>query len=234
MPNALDLLQLFTAASKTLTKNQDSLNQADAGNHDHGDNMVQAFDLITGALRSNQGGSASDQLASAAKALLQNATSGSSKVYAQGLSQAAQQFQGQNINAGNVGQLLQTLLGAGTVEAPQPQQSGGDILGGLLSTLVGGGQQQSGGGGNIDAGSLLNAGLSYMQSKQQGKGDVEALINAVVGSSPMSQDPHRAQSATLITQAFLALASKAKTAIAKKPASKIAAKGKVAAKKKKR
>jgi len=61
----------------------------------------------------------------------------------------------------------------------------------------------------LDAGALLNAGLSYMQSKQQGKGDMEALINAVVGSSTVGQEPHRAQSGALITQAIMSLASKA-------------------------
>jgi hypothetical protein len=60
----------------------------------------------------------------------------------------------------------------------------------------------------LDAGSLLNAGLTYMQSKQQGKGDVEALINAVVGSSNVGQEAHRAQSGELVTQALLSTVSK--------------------------
>jgi len=43
----IDLVQLFGAAAQALAANQSALNQADTLNGDHGDNMVQTFNLIT-------------------------------------------------------------------------------------------------------------------------------------------------------------------------------------------
>ena len=61
--------------------------------------------------------------------------------------------------------LIQSLLGGGQQAAPQ---MGGDLLGSLL----GGQQLQSAGGGlsdGIDVGDLLNAGLAFMNARQQGR-----------------------------------------------------------------
>jgi hypothetical protein len=42
----LDLSSLFNVATQALTANQSSLNQADTQNQNHGDNMVQVFNMI--------------------------------------------------------------------------------------------------------------------------------------------------------------------------------------------
>jgi hypothetical protein len=123
MADSLDLAKLFSSATKALSKQQNQLNQADTYNHDHGDNMVEIFQVITQAMRAKKGAEPADQLAYASQLLRQKTQSGSSKIYAQGLAQAAQQFQGQSLNTGNVGQLIQTLLGARSVAAPQPAQA---------------------------------------------------------------------------------------------------------------
>jgi len=92
----LDLPAIFNAATQALAANQDSLNQADTLNQNHGDNMVQTFNMITQAMANHPGGSPSAQLQHASNYLAQNATSGSGHLYAQGLAQASQQFQGQS------------------------------------------------------------------------------------------------------------------------------------------
>jgi len=43
----VDLASLFSTVTKTLQGNQAALNDADEFNHDHGDNMVENFKLIT-------------------------------------------------------------------------------------------------------------------------------------------------------------------------------------------
>ena len=50
----IDLLSLFGQATKTLKKNQTTLNQADTYNHDHGDHMVEIFDVITQAMKAKK------------------------------------------------------------------------------------------------------------------------------------------------------------------------------------
>ena len=55
----VDLTKLFTTVTKTLKENQVALNPADEENHNHGDNMVQSFQLITKATREMKGSSPS-------------------------------------------------------------------------------------------------------------------------------------------------------------------------------
>ena len=108
----LDLLKLFQTVTGTLSENRDALNQADDRNHDHGDNMVDIFQAITQAMQDKQGADPADQLAHASQ-LLRQRQSGSAQVYAQGLSQAASKFQGQQVTPNNAMTLIQSLLGGG-------------------------------------------------------------------------------------------------------------------------
>ena len=94
-PAGMDMSALFGAAAKALAANKASLNEADAENHNHGDNMVQVFNMISQVMASQQGASPAQQLNHASQYLAQNGTSGSAHLYSQGLAQAAQQFQGQ-------------------------------------------------------------------------------------------------------------------------------------------
>lgn len=114
MANAktVDLAMIFTAATKTLAKNQNVLNKADTYNHDHGDNVVEVFEVISAAMKAKKGADPADQLEYASQLLRQKTTSGSGQVYARGLERAAQKFSGQSLNTQNIGQLIQSLLGA--------------------------------------------------------------------------------------------------------------------------
>ena len=116
----IDLGKLFQTVVGTLAQNKDSLNNADTNNHDHGDNMVNTFQLITRAMKEKKDANPSDQLAYAAEILRQQ-KSGSAQLYARGLSQASQQFQGQQVTSDNAMTLVHTLIGVG--EAPAQQSS---------------------------------------------------------------------------------------------------------------
>ena len=120
----IDLGKLFQTVVGTLAKNKESLNNADTNNHDHGDNMVNTFDVITRAIQEKKDANPSDQLAYAAKLLLQQ-KSGSAQLYAKGLSQASQQFQGQQVTSDNAWTLVGTLLGIG--QSPVQQSASGGL-----------------------------------------------------------------------------------------------------------
>jgi hypothetical protein len=201
--NGTDLSGLFNVAAQALAANQSSLNQADAQNQNHGDNMVQAFQMISQAMASQRGASPSAQLQHASEVLAQNATSGSGQVYAQGLAQAAQQFQGQNaVTPDNAMLLIQSLLGGGQQSTPQ---GGGDLLGSLLGGQQG--QQTNG----VDLGALLSAGMTFMSAKQQGQDNVQAALTALMSGGPLAQSQHRQQSGQLVANALLqAIAGMAK------------------------
>lgn len=218
--SGLDLASLFNVATQALAANQSSLNQADTENQNHGDNMVQAFGMISQALAGQQGASPSQQLGHASQYLAQNGNSGSSQVYSQGLALAAQQLQGQSaVTPDNAMLLVQSLLGGG-------QQSGSQGANDLLGALMGGGQQtgsQSGadvlgallGGGQtastadgqadagLDMGDLLNAGMTFMNAKQQGAGNLQAALSALMAAGPLGQKPHRQQSGQVVGNALL-------------------------------
>jgi hypothetical protein len=195
----MDLSSLFNVAAQALAANQSSLNQADTENQNHGDNMVQVFNMISQVMANQQGASPSQQLSSASQYLAQNGTSGSAQVYSQGLAQAAQQFQGQStVTPDNAMMLIQSLLGGGQSAPLQ----GGDLLGSLLggqSAPQGGGQQQSG----IDLGDILNAGMNFMNAKQQGQDNLQAALTALMSAGPMAQKPHRQESGQVVANALL-------------------------------
>lgn len=195
-----DLSAIFNVAAQALAANQSSLNQADTANQNHGDNMVQAFNMIAQAMASQKGAPPSTQLQHASEYLAQNANSGSGQLYAQGLAQAAQQFQGQSaITPNNAMQLIQSLLAGGQASAPE---SGG----GLLGSLLGSQQSQLNPGGppeGLDLGALLSAGMTFMSAKQQGQDNVQAALTALMSGGPMAQSSHRQQSGQLVGSALL-------------------------------
>jgi len=208
----MDLSSLFGVAAQALAANQTSLNQADAQNQNHGDNMVQMFGMITQAMASQKGASPAQQLSHASQYLAQNGASGSAKVYSQGLAQAAQQFQGQkSVTPDNAMMLVQSLLGG---NQPAARQGGGaDLLGALLGGMQGQSAPQSNSRQNdgIDLGDVLNAGMAFMNAKNQGQDNMQAALSALVSAGPMGQSSHRQQSGQLVGNALLqAIAGMAK------------------------
>jgi hypothetical protein len=52
-------------------------------------------------------------------------------------------------------------------------------------------------------GDLLNAGMSFMNAKQQGQDNMQAALTALMSAGPMGQKPHRQQSGQLVANALL-------------------------------
>ena len=217
-PGGMDLSSLFNVAAQALAANQSSLNQADTENQNHGDNMVQVFNMISKVMANQKDASPSQQLDSASQYLAQNGKSGSAQVYSQGLAEAATQFQGQSaVTPDNAMTLIQSLLGGGqpasqgsdmlssllsAVQQSQSPEQAGDLLGSLLggsSAPQGDGQQDNG----IDLGDILNAGMSFMNAKQQGQDNLQAGLTALMSAGPMAQKPHRQQSGQVVANALL-------------------------------
>ena len=191
MSSNVDLVKIFSAVAETLVENQDSLNKADEYNQDHGDHMVDIFQMITGAVKEAPKNDLSSGLAKASELLVEK-PSGSAAVYAKGLAQAAEYFQGQDLDASQVLPLLQTLLGGGEAKVSQG-------AGGLLDSVMG----SLGGEDGLDLGDILTAGAAFMQSKGEGDTNLEAALDAVISSSKMGETPHRAQSSKLVGDVLL-------------------------------
>ncbi|MCJ7520365.1 MAG: dihydroxyacetone kinase subunit L [Anaerolineaceae bacterium] len=213
----IDLFSLFKQVSKSVKQNKTSLNQADPYNHDHGDNMVEIFDVITRAMKEKKTADPADQLEYAAQLLRSKTGSGSGQVYASGLESAAKQVLGKDLNIGTIMTIIQSLMGSTQQPNQQTAQTAGsDMIGSLMGQLLGGagktGAGSSGTGQGLDLTDLLGAGMNYMSAKQSGKSDIEAITGALMSGSTMAQTPYRAQSGEVVTSALL----KALTSMLKK------------------
>ena len=191
MSSNVDLVKLFSTVAETLVENQSSLNKADEYNQDHGDHMVDIFQMITGAVKEAPKNDLSSGLAKASE-LLTEKPSGSADMYAKGLAQAAEHFQDQDLDASQLLPLLQTMLGGGEASVSQG-------AGGLLDSRVG----SLGGEDGLDLGDILSAGAAFMESKEQGDSNLEAAVDAVISASKMGETPHRAQSSKMVADVLL-------------------------------
>ena len=55
----------------------------------------------------------------------------------------------------------------------------------------------------LDLGDLLNAGMAFMNAKQQGQSNLQAALSAIMGAGPMAQKPYRQQSGQVVANALL-------------------------------
>jgi hypothetical protein len=214
----LDLVSLFNNVTKTLKGNQELLNEADTYNHNHGDNMVKNFRVITKAMKTKQGSSPTEMLDYASQILSQSSSSGSTQLYSRGLSQAADQFKGQDaVTSKNALGLVQALMSSGQPPQSTTQTSqapSGDMMGDLLGSLLGGGgsmpspSQQTGQTGDVMGdllGSLLGGGgsspsTSQPQAGQSGDmmGDLLGSLLGGGGSAPSTSQPQTGQSGDML------------------------------------
>ncbi len=206
MPEGIDLLQLFGSVAGALKDKRGTLNEADSHNQNHGDNMVQIFEVITKAMKEKKGADPADQLQYASELLRGASSSGSAQMYVRGLESAAKEFTGKGLNLESAMPLIQTLLNGGE-KASAPKADAGDMLGSLLSGLGGGGAKKKDGG--LDAGDLLKAGMAFMNAKGDGDNNIEALTEALVSGTAMgqSQSSHRAQSGQVVANTVLQMLS---------------------------
>jgi hypothetical protein len=207
----VNLGALFQSALGVLSANQQQVNELDGYNGNHGDNMVQNVQLIVNALTGSGSKKPSAALKRASKTLRSDGRGGTSQYYAQGLEQAAQQFEGKpGLDLSDVVPLIQMVLGAIPTEGhPARPTAGGTVL----DQIAGLGQTQAPKDDGLDLGdvltTLLPAGLSYMQAKQAGAGTGEAAGQALIGtllgqqSSPLQTGTSRSAAGGLIAQALL-------------------------------
>lgn len=171
-----DLGTLFGAALGALRSNRQQVNDLDGYNGNHGDNMVHNLDVITQALRSQAEAPPAAALETAAQQLQTQGKGGTSRYYAQGLNQAADQFRGQSeLSNDDVMKLLQSVLGsipaAGSAPAASPasapaQAGAGNVLEALLG-MAGGSPQQSQAAQPPSGGDLLGGLLGAMGGQAQ-------------------------------------------------------------------
>lgn len=207
-PTRVDLAGLFQNAATALESQREALNEADGDNHNHGDNMVSSFQTIASAVAEQPEAGASEQLSHAAQVLGAQATSGSGQMYAQNLSQAAEQLGGQDVTSENALGMIGALLGSQPGSAATAQAGAADrpdiaeLLGGLLGGMSGGsGGATAGNPPGFDLQDLLALGAGYLQAKNEGKDDLQAIAGTLLSASGLTG--HRQQSGQIVVDSML-------------------------------
>lgn len=198
----MDLSTIFNSVATQLTAQQTELNQADSHNHDHGDHMVQIFNLIQSAVSSKSDQPIAEQLEYASEVVEKEANNGSGKLYSQGLAKAAQTFSGSELKPDNLTLLVKSLL---NVEETPKEQGKPNLLGSVISGLKNKNKTAENN-QTIGIDELLQAGMSFVQTKQQGGSVMDALMGALTASSPLGQSEHRTMSGAAVASTIMGFA----------------------------
>jgi hypothetical protein len=167
--------------------------------------MVQIFDLIQKAVTKKSDAPVNDQLAYASEVVEKEASSGSAKLYAEGLAKAASNFKGTDLNADNISMLVNGLMNVSQSAQSEQDSGSGNLLGSLLSGLTGG-DQEAEGENALGMDDLLRAGMAFYQSKQDGDSNMEAMMDALMAASPLGEVTHRSQSGSIVASTIMKFA----------------------------
>jgi len=207
MHPVLEVSSLFQAVLDELTHKQSELNRADPYNQDHGDHMVEIFQIAVRAAQEKQSGSLAEAMEYASQLLQGCEHNGSAQVYARGLTCLAAQFSQRQIDLDDLAPYAQVAI-SGKKQDNGNSNGGrsGDILKALLSALAEWEHLETENPGpspGMDLGYLFGVGMAYLQAKQQGGDRLRVLAETVVSSSPLGRVPHRHQSGLLVVQQIL-------------------------------
>lgn len=203
------LASLFQAVGDVLRQNRQAFNQADPVNGNHGDHMVEVFEIAARAAAERSGADVAEAMEHAARLLVTRTDNGSAQVYAHGLDQMSRQLRRYNLTLDDLLVYVQGALSKDQEQADRPVEGGarsGDVLKALMSGLAGWGQIESGqvaSDSPLDMGALFEFGMAYIQARQRGGSRVEVLADAAASISPLSKVPHRHASGKLAIQALL-------------------------------
>jgi hypothetical protein len=193
-----------------------AFNQADSANGNHGDHMVEIFDIAARAAVEKQEIGLAEAMVYAAGQLRQRGQNGSAQVYASGLEQLAAQLGAHQATLDDLTRFVQGLASEEIEKKTREETTGSppsksSLLKALLAGLRNWQRVESGQPpvqSPLDMGYLFDLGVAYMQAKQHGVNRLETLAEAAASVSPLSRVPYRAQSGKMAIQSLLeALAS---------------------------
>jgi hypothetical protein len=206
----LELASVFSAVGEALEARRADLNRLDEYNHDHGDHMVEVFELASQAALEKQGAPLADAMQRAADLLSARAENGSAQVYARGISLLAGQFRQRQIGLEDLLPMVHNQLSESKTSEEGESFRSGDVTKALLNALaewealeasrMGEVGRKAGG---LDVGYLFTVGMAYLQAKQKGGDRLDVLSETVVSASPLGAVPYRHASGVIAVRALL-------------------------------
>ena len=207
--SSAELALLFEAVGNALLQNRENLNQADRVNANHGDHMIEVFQIAAGASREKEGESLAEEMEYAANLLESRISNGSAQTYSRGLRQIAIQMRSREISLDELISFVQNIL-----EEENPAQEKiqefelrpNEILKALLTGLAGWSKVEEGkdpSGNQLDLGSLFDFGVAYFQARLHSSDRIEILADTAASASPLGKIPHRRLSGMIAFRALL-------------------------------
>jgi hypothetical protein len=187
--------------------------QADPYNQNHGDHIVEIFDLTADSINSLAGQPLSDAMEFAAGQLVSLPANGSAQVYAKGLAQFAQRFREYGVSTEELMMYVRGLLKSDkedpTIRVNKKEERSSqraEVLKALMAGLadwrtVDKGEEPTR--DPLDVGYLFDLGVAYMSAKTRGGGRAKVIADAAVSVTPLNAIPHRAESGRLAIQTLL-------------------------------
>lgn len=218
---------VFEAVRQVVGENQAYFNAVDEINHNHGDHMLEIFDLAVQTLRDLHPDNPADamptadmltaQMLTAGLAIKKLERNGSARVYGDGLIAFAQKLEQREIGQAELIQFVREKTGVKHLEQNRGDERfieeegihddrSGQVLKALVEGLSAWKQMDSGlsaKGRNLDMSALFELGIIYMQAKQHGGSKIKVLADAAVSASPLNQSAHRKLSGKIVIQAML-------------------------------
>lgn len=159
MSQKLDLATLFASIAQELDVDRTQLNELDGRNGNAGDNLANNFRLVSEALSQLKGKEDDRTALKQAAQILQAQGSGkTADLYASGLSEAASKLPAGSLSINDLLPLLEGLM-RGVQQSSNAKQGDGTLLDALIPGVLG-----------------------YMQAKQRGASDMEAILDALASS----------------------------------------------------
>lgn len=208
--NPVDLEVIFRAVGGTLGSRQADLNQMDEVNHNHGDHMVEIFNLASQAALEKQSAPLADAMKRAAELLSARANNGSAQVYGRGMTLLSEQFRQRQIELGDLLSVIGRHLGGEPEAAEEESTASGEVTKALLNALAEWEKVEdsqaagaAGKAGGLDMGYLFGVGMAYLQAKQKGGDRLDVLSETVVSASPLGKVAYRHASGVIAVRALL-------------------------------
>ncbi len=206
-----ELAPLFQAAGEALRQEQQALTQADTANGNHGDHMVEIFEIATQATREKRAAGLAEAMQYAGQLLARQAQNGSAQLYARGLELMAGELREHDVSLDDLMRFVQGSVSeaqnpAESEQASSAKAKSGEVLKALISGLAKWSRAESGQDlkeSPLDMGVLFEFGMAYLQAKQRGGSRSAVLADAAATASPLSRVPYRYQSGKLAIQAML-------------------------------
>lgn len=207
----LKLTEVFSSIALKLAEQREALNALDVINHNHGDHMVEIFQVATRAAGEDEGASLGVAMERGAELLRRMTDNGSAQVYGRGLRLLAAQLRQRQIELENLLPVVQGYLRQEKQNVEDGSPGSGEVLKGLMAALAEWDQleaEQDRGAekkpfAGVGMGYLFGMGMAYLQAKEKGGDRLDVLSETIVSASPLGKTPYRHASGVIAVRALL-------------------------------